>query len=84
MFKLDQYKSLAASLITATVIVTAGQASEKEIPYNGLWNAKKDISGGVYYPIKDGQTGPYKVNTQVYKDPDISKGEEGLKAYQVL
>lgn len=80
MFKLEQYKILAASVITAATLLTVAQASESESPaYNGLWNAKKDISGGVYYPIKDGQTGPYKVNPQVYKDSDVAKGEDGIK-----
>jgi len=80
MFKLEQYKTLVASLITTTALITVSQAKESETSaYNGLWNAKKDISGGVYYPIKNGQTGPYKVNPQVYKDSDISKGEDGIK-----
>ncbi|MEA2091093.1 MAG: hypothetical protein U9O83_01855, partial [Campylobacterota bacterium] len=76
MFKLEQYKILAASLLTASVLSTAAQANDAA--YSGLWNAKEDISGGVYYPIQDGQTGPYKVNKQVYKDSDIAKGEDGL------
>ena len=78
MFKLEQYKTLAASFVTAAALLTVGQASE-DTAYNGLWNAKKDISGGVYYPIKDGQTGPYLVNPQVYTDSDVAKGEDGLK-----
>jgi len=76
MFKLEQYKVLAASIITATTLSTAVHA---DTAYNDLWNAKEDISGGVYYPIKNGQTGPYKVNKQVFKDSDIAKGEDGLK-----
>ena len=80
MYKLEQYKRLVASVVAAAAIVTFGQANEtKSNAYNGLWNAKKDISGGVYYPVKDGETGPYKVNTQVYKDSDISKNNGGLK-----
>jgi cytochrome c len=78
MFKLEQYKTLAVSVVAAATLVTTAQASESA--YNGLWNAKKDISGGVYYPVKDGATGPYKVNTQVYNDSDIAKGEDGIKA----
>jgi cytochrome c5 len=78
MFKLEQYKTLAASVIAATALVTVAQSNTDQAAYNGLWNAQKDISGGVYYPIKDGATGPYKVNTQVYKDSDVSKGEGGL------
>ncbi|RLA81182.1 MAG: MFS transporter [Epsilonproteobacteria bacterium] len=80
MFKLEQYKILAVSVIATTALLTTSQAKDVESSaYNGLWNAKKDISGGVYYPIMNGQTGPYKVNTQVYKNSDISKNEEGLK-----
>ncbi len=79
MFKLEQYKILTASIITTAALLTAGQAKESDTAYSGYWNAKKDISGGVYYPIKDGQTGPYKVNPQVYKDSDVAKNEDGLK-----
>ncbi len=79
MFRLEQYKTLAASVIAAATLLTAGQANDGETAYSGLWNAKKDISGGVYYPIKDGKTGPYKVNTQVYTDSDVAKGKDGIK-----
>lgn len=79
MFKLELYKTLAASVIAAATLVNTTFAAENETAYNGLWNAKKDISGGVYYPIKDGKTGPYQVNPQVYKNSDVSKGEGGLK-----
>ena len=80
MFKLEQYKILAVSIATAAALVTVSQAQEiNSSAYNGLWNAKKDISGGVYYPIKGDQTGPYKVSTQVYKDSDISSNNSGLK-----
>ena len=65
MFKLEQYKNFAASVVTAAALVTVSSASDKPA-YNGLWNAKEDISGGVQYPIKDGQTGPYKVSSQVW------------------
>jgi cytochrome c len=78
MFKLEQYKTLTASLVTVATLMSVAQA-EETTAYNGLWDAKKDISGGVYYPIKDGKTGPYKVNTQVYKDSNIAKGDDGLK-----
>lgn len=78
MFKLEQYKILTASLVAAAVLSTAVQAKDT-VAYNGLWNAKKDISGGVYYPISNGQTGPYKVNTQVYKDSNVANNESGLK-----
>ena len=79
MFKLEQYKKLTVSLITAAALMSVAQAKETTA-YNGLWNAKKDISGGVYYPIENGQTGPYKVNTQVFKDSNVANNDGGLKA----
>ncbi len=81
MFKSEQYKMIAVSIIAAATLLTSGQAKDIESSaYNGLWNAQKDISGGVYYPIKNGQTGPYKVNTQAFKDSDVSKNITGVKA----
>ncbi|WP_458700493.1 c-type cytochrome [Sulfurospirillum sp. 1307] len=78
MFKLEQYKLFTASVI-ATIALLSNAMADETTAYNGLWNAKKDISGGVYYPIKDGMTGPYKVNPQVFKDSDVSKGDGGVK-----
>ncbi len=80
MFRLEQYKIFVVSIVATATLLTIGQAKDVESSaYNGLWNAKKDISGGVYYPIKGDQTGPYKVNTQVYKDSDIASRNAGLK-----
>jgi len=80
MFKLEQYKILTACVITTIALLSSAQANQNDsTDYNGLWNAKKDISGGLYYPIKDGKTGPYQVNPQVYKDSDISKNNGGIK-----
>ncbi|MBE0492639.1 MAG: c-type cytochrome [Sulfurospirillum sp.] len=80
MFKLELYKTLAATLLATTMLTGIAQAQESDTAaYNGLWNAKKDISGGVHYPFKDGKTGPYVLNPQVYEDSDISKGKDGLK-----
>jgi len=78
MFKLEQYKILTASVVTTIALLSSASANETA-DYNGLWNAKKDISGGLYYPVKDGRTGPYQVNPQVYKDSDVSKNDGGLK-----
>lgn len=77
MFKLEQYKIFTASLVATAALMSVGQANEATT--SGLWDAKKDISGGVYYPISNGQTGPYKVNTQVYQNSDVAKGEDGIK-----
>ena len=80
MFKLEQYKILIAFIVTTIALLSSVQANQNDfIAYNGLWNAKKDISGGLYYPIKDGKTGPYQVNPQVYKDSDVLKKSGGLK-----
>jgi len=80
MFKLEQYKIITASVITTIALLTSAQAKDSNsADYNGLWNAKKDISGGLYYPIKDGKTGPYSVNPQVYKDSSVAQNNDGLK-----
>lgn len=79
MFKSEQYKTIAASVVVAAALVSVSSATDSTA-YDGLWNAKKDISGGVYYPIKNVQTGPYKVNPQVYQDSDVSKKKSGIKA----
>ena len=65
MFKSELSKLLITSIVTVFTISTISLANENESSYNGLWNAKEDISGGLYYPIKNNQTGPYKVNPQV-------------------
>lgn len=78
MFKFEQYKLLTVSFIAAATLTTLS-ANDGDSAYSGLWNAKKDISGGVYYPFKDGKTGPYLLNPQVYSDSDVSKGKDGLK-----
>ena len=80
MFKSELYKSTLKVAAICGLTIALSSSLSAEAAYNGLWNAKKDISGGVYYPIKDGATGPYKVNTQVYKNSDVSKGESGIKA----
>lgn len=80
MFKLEQYKLLTVSILTAVTLTSVAQANSADsTAYDGKWNAKKDISGGVYYPIENGKTGPYHVNPQVFKDSDISKNEDGVK-----
>ena len=59
MFKLEQYKSILKTITVAGAVAALSSSLYANSAYNGLWNAKKDISGGVYYPIQDGQTGPY-------------------------
>jgi len=78
MFKLELYKSTFKVAAIAGLTLTLSGSLNADTAYNGLWNAKKDISGGVYYPIEDGATGPYKVNKQVYKDSDASQSVSGL------
>lgn len=57
MFKLEKYnKLLIIPALTATLAFAA----------NSNWDAKPSIDGGVYYPIVGDQTGPYKINPEVY------------------
>jgi cytochrome c len=67
MFKLDRKLIVSASAVTIAALFTAGcvksetTAGPAEAAYA---NGKVTIDGGVYYPIVDGKTGPYEVNTQ--------------------
>jgi len=67
MFKLDRKLVIAASAITAAALFAAGcvggesTATPSEAKYQ---NGKVTIDGGVYYPVVNGKTGPYAVNTQ--------------------
>lgn len=65
MFKLGQYKLLAASL-TATAVLLAGCMQPNKSEQSANYAKKQDISGGVYYPIIGDQTGPYKVNPNAH------------------
>ncbi len=80
MFRLEQYKKLTVSILTITALASVIQAKDVDsIAYDGFWDAKKDISGGVYYPNKDGKTGPYRLNPQVFQDSDVAKKQDGVR-----
>jgi len=76
MFKLEQYKNITISVIVTATLLNTTYANDNA--YNGKWEAKEDISGGVYYPIKNGKTGPYVVNPQVFKDSNVKNKETGV------
>ncbi|MBE0499405.1 MAG: c-type cytochrome [Campylobacterales bacterium] len=67
MFKLDRKLIVSASAVTIAALFTAGcvkseaTAGPAEATYA---NGKVTIDGGLYYPVVDGKTGPYLVNTQ--------------------
>ena len=53
MFKLDRKSVVSAFIVTVATVAVASS-----VP------SKLSIDGGVYYPIVNGKTGPYLVNTQ--------------------
>lgn len=65
MFKLGQYKLLAASLAVSAVFL-AGCMQPNKSDEVANFTKKEDISGGVYYPIINDKTGPYKVNPNAH------------------
>jgi cytochrome c len=68
MFKLDRKLIISASAVTATVLFTVGcgatLASANSTKVNSTPVLKADISGGVSYPVVNGKTGAYYVNTK--------------------
>ncbi|WP_457750100.1 c-type cytochrome [Sulfurimonas sp.] len=67
MFKLN--KKLLISVSTAAVLSLGLSACmESASPTKSPIQTKKDIDGGVSYPVINGKTGPYYVNEQVARD----------------
>lgn len=64
MFKLDRKLILSASVFTAAVLFVADCAAGGTV-LASFKGAKPSIDGGVYYPVVDGKTGPYVVDTKV-------------------
>jgi len=69
MFKLDRKLIASASVITVAGLFAIGcgggsSATPGSVTYA---NGKATIDGGTYYPVADGQTGPYKVNADSMK-----------------
>jgi len=62
MFKLEKSKLLiSASAVSLAALFAAG-CMGNAAPSNTSYATAGDIAGGVVYPIKNGQTGPYAVN----------------------
>ena len=68
MFKLDRKLIISASAVTATVLFTVGcggtPAYASSTKVDSLPTTKADISGGVSYPVVNGKTANYYVNTK--------------------
>jgi cytochrome c len=65
MFKLDRKLIISASAVTIAALFTAGCMDGGALtPASATKSTKTDISGGLTYPVIDGKTGPYYVNTK--------------------
>lgn len=65
MFKLDRKLILSASVFTAAALFVAGCAGGGlGFSNSSSTHAKPSIDGGVYYPVVNGKTGPYLVDTK--------------------
>jgi len=60
MFKLD--RKLAVLAASATLLFSAANAMDTGATKKYDFNGKAIVDGGVYYPVKNGKTGPYYVN----------------------
>jgi S-disulfanyl-L-cysteine oxidoreductase SoxD len=63
MLKLNHKLIVSASVVTIAALLTAG-CMDGTSPASANSVKKAEISGGVMYPIENGKTGPYAVNTQ--------------------
>ena len=80
MFKLDRNLIASATVIAAAALFAVGcggssSATPAEAKYT---NGDVTIDGGTYYPVVNGKTGPYAVNTQVVKE-SINNGRVPTK-----
>ena len=65
MFKLDRKLILSASVFTAAALFVAGCAGGGlGFSNSNSMHAQPSIDGGVFYPVVDGKTGPYIVDTK--------------------
>ncbi|MGZ8547470.1 MAG: c-type cytochrome [Sulfuricurvum sp.] len=66
MFKLDRKLILSASVFTAAALFVAGCASGSSlgISNSNTTHTQPSIDGGVFYPVANGKTGPYLVDTK--------------------
>jgi len=63
MFKLDRKLIISASAVTVAALLAAGCGGADTATAGSNSVSKTDISGGVYYPVVNGKTGEYHVNT---------------------
>ena len=69
MLKLDRKLITTASTVAAVALFTLGcMGGSASTDGTTQINKKATIDGGVSYPVVDGKTGPYLINTQVAKD----------------
>ena len=66
MFKLEVYsKAIVSTAVAAVALVAVGcGGGNTSTPTSSASNGQLSIDGGVSYPVTDGKTGPYFVNTQ--------------------
>jgi len=67
MFKLDRKLIASASVIAVAALFAVGCGSGSAAPKGSTSiNGKATIDGGSIYPIQNGMTGPYSVNTAAH------------------
>ena len=63
MFKLDRKLIISASLVTAVALSVIGCVDGDVTPSaSNVLNNNATIDGGVYHPVDNGRTGPYRIN----------------------
>ena len=64
MLKLDRKIIVSATVAATVALFAAGCVDGIKPSKSGSVNTKASIDGGVSYPVADGKTGPYYVNTK--------------------
>jgi len=75
MFKLDRKLVISASVVTAVALSAIGCVASEGVSTKGTFipaptdtlNNHRTIDGGVYHPVLNGMTGPYRVNEDTLK-----------------
>ena len=65
MFKLDRKLIVSASVATIAAFFAVGCGGADAAPGSASGVSSSDIAGGVVYPVTNGKTGAYNVNTAV-------------------
>jgi cytochrome c len=63
MFKLDRKLIISASAVSLVALFAVGCVGTDAAPSSASSASSSDIAGGVIYPVVNGKTGPYSVNT---------------------